>query len=234
MLNDFKSSGIDKILCDSLHALKYAYNNRLIDSGSTILTVSPALIENKDKFPELVIENISSVWGRDRLFKYQRTIKDFSTDIYNCCISDDNLSDYALALSRESVNASKIIYKAGMLKHIDTIEARGMLSVEQGADLRLEKINPPYEKLLASNDNFMNVFIPFEPPVDYGIKMPSLIDRYKRAGMEAVIYRVGMFLTRKIPLFWKKNIEIYILRENELLIETAYHLIKKKICCSEY
>jgi hypothetical protein len=226
MQDIFKSVGINTVFCDSVHALKYANNHGLL-GNATILTVSPALIDEKENFPNFNIENISDVWSRDKLFRYQRTIKDFAFDIYDCCVKDDILFEYALVLSREAVNSSRLIYKAGLLKDDDIMESRGMISVETGADPRLEKINPPYEKLLNSNDSFINIHVPFEPPENYGLKVPSLVKRLRRAGIESIVYRLGMLLLNKVSFFWKKGINIYVLRENELLIETASVLIKK-------
>ena len=190
MQDIFKSVGINTVFCDSVHALKYANNHGLL-GNATILTVSPALIDEKENFPNFNIENISDVWSRDKLFRYQRTIKDFAFDIYDCCVKDDILFEYALVLSREAVNSSRLIYKAGLLKDDDIMESRGMISVETGADPRLEKINPPYEKLLNSNDSFINIHVPFEPPENYGLKVPSLVKRLRRAGIESIVYLAG-------------------------------------------
>jgi len=118
MQDIFKSVGINTVFCDSVHALKYANNHGLL-GNATILTVSPALIDEKENFPNFNIENISDVWSRDKLFRYQRTIKDFAFDIYDCCVKDDILFEYALVLSREAVNSSRLIYKAGLLKDDD-------------------------------------------------------------------------------------------------------------------
>ena len=93
-----------------------------------------------------------------------------------------------------------------------------------------EHINPPWEILLRNKANLIKkLYKPedslFDKSINKNTEKANLLSRIYLGGIETFVYRICINLSKKINLFNKK---IFILAENELLIEKTYEFITNK------
>ena len=92
-------------------------------------------------------------------------------------------------------------------------------------------INPPWEFLLKNKCylhilNYDTTDFFYSASINKETEKANLIDRVHMAGIETIVYRLKNLIYNK-RLFNKKKKKVFILSENELLIEQTYKLIMK-------
>lgn len=215
-------SEFDNIFCDSKEVLFWAYDNGL-PKDALIKTSAPALLW--DKNPN--IQNIESRWSEKEMRKFTSEIKTFSEKIYDYAISIKNVTrEEALCAAQFSFQFQNTLFKAACLKEEDFYKKSLFLKVEGVAGPSGNQMNSPWDKFLSNNPNFTTYTysIKNQPKAKSSIKKTHISKRIQIAGIETVLYRIILKLTKNIPSFFFRN-EVLIPSENELIIETASSLM---------
>lgn len=214
------------VFCDSLEALEWAYNSGLPRSAS-IKTSSPALLWNNNSN----IQNIEARWNVEELKKFQSSIQNLSEDIFNAAINVKDIGrERALSVSRSAVIFHNVLYKAACLEEDDFNNSRLCICVNGKSGPSGNKLNPPWGSLMSSNELLTTAHYTLSDDKwdVLNTQEISYWRRYKLAGFETMVYRFLVKLMNKLPdwLFKKK---VFIPNENELIIETAAHLMLKGV-----
>ena len=209
----------DYVLCDSKDALVYCYNNGL-NKKICVITNSPSILLDK---------NIKSIpihqkWSEKKFSKFQKSIYPFTLEIFNtikkskkfeielailCAILGNQLSNFLIKLS--FINKSLLNKKILFIKLNDKLK---------GSD----KINPPWT-ILAKK---LNLYIFSYHPKSYSNIIPSnnilpkLIKRVLIGGLESLFFRIIM--KYDLSNIFKKNKNIFLVNENEMIIEITSKL----------
>jgi len=218
------------VFCDSNEALKDARKNGL-PINATIYSSSPALLtENKNN---KYVFNIENNWKKNDLDQFQNTIKSFINKTFY--LSGKN-KYYSLIVGNTMLKFQRFIYSAACLKKIDTTDNILFIKVvSSDKSANLNSINAPWDILLENNNNF-DVYNYELTDINWEHDTEKGIPFYKRiyiAGFETFIFRlmslkIVYYLSSIVCKFIKCR-EVLIPNDNELLIETAYNLIKKGV-----
>ena len=212
------------VFCDSQEALQWAYKKGL-PKNAIIRTSSPSLLH----FGGSEIYNVEENWSSKRIKKFQSGMLDFSKEIFDVLIGIEGMSrSIAIGASQDALRLHLFLYKAGCLNKNDLIEDRLFIEIDGFGGRYGNNMNPPWDVLLIKNSNFIKVTYTLGDSnwEQQSIKSVSLFDRIKLAGLDTVIYRLGIKLSKFIPDFLSKG-NILITNENELIIEAAANLFKK-------
>ena len=209
----------DYVLCDSRDALIYCYKNGL-NKNISVITNSPTI---------LLDEKIKSVpihqkWTEKKFSKFQKSIYPFTLEIFNtvkkskkfeielavlCAVLGNQLSNFLIKLS--FINESLLNKKILFVKLNDQLE---------GSD----KINPPWTVIAKK----LNLYIFSYNPKKYSNIIPSnnilprLTKRLLIGGLETLLFRIIM--KYNFSNIFKKNKNIFLVNENEMIIEIASKL----------
>ena len=149
IMNKLNFSDFDIVLCDSLEALNWAYNNGL-SRKVLVKTSSPSLIENN----KINTINIEKRWSLHNLKKFQESINEFGKKIFtNIFNIDPQNKEYSLLVAQTVVNFHKIIYKAACLDKSDLKKEILILKIKGKYGNKNLSINSPWDKLLNNNKN---------------------------------------------------------------------------------
>ena len=221
-INSVDLSRYDTVFCDSLQALKWSYSNGL-SMSATIKSSAPAVLWSKNKN----IHNIESRWSTDELEKFQNTIQQLTSDVFDAALNVVDIErELAVTISRSAYHFQKIIYKAACLEDSDFIEPRLFIHVDGNTGSVGNVMNSPWDQLLSHNLSFLSASYTLKndkwrSSTDKG--GGSYLQRFKVAGYETIIYRLAVKLMKIIPdrIFSK---ELFMPNENELNIEIASSL----------
>jgi hypothetical protein len=228
MQNILDLSKFENVLCDSLQALEWARSKGLPENA-IIRTSAPALLWGNDPY----IHHLEAEWGLDRFKLFHNEISEISEIIYDI-VKSEKCDDLALLLAQEVVIFSRIVFKAACLKKEDFNHPILFLKVYgdggRGLGNSGNRMNPPWDDILLDNSLFHSIQYKLEND-EWETQDPALIPFRSRlyiGGIETLLYRIA---TRIGPTVLRRlfNKRVLIHSENELIIETAANLIKKRV-----
>ena len=209
----------DYVLCDSKEALIHCYDNGL-NKKISVITNSPSILLDK----QIKSIPIDRKWSEKEYSKFQKSIYPFTLEIFNtikkskkyeieiailCAILGNQLSNFLIKFS--------FIDKSLLNKKILFVKLNDQL---KGSD----SINPPWTILSKK----LNLYIFSYNPKRYSNIilgnniLPKLTKRILIGGLETLFFRIIM--KYNISSFFKKNKSIFLINENEMIIETASKL----------
>ena len=229
-MNKLNFSDYNNVLCDSLDALDWAYENGL-SKNISIRTSSPALLFNKN----INTTDLTARWKTKDLKRFQESINDFSKNIFLETLQQNPLKkEYCLLISQTAVNFHKVIYKAACLNNTDLTEKILILNVKGKFGNKNLNINSPWSDLLKSNKN-INEKILFSNTQNNKKPNPKTFNLWSRirfGGFETLCYRIIIkYLNKFLSIFFYK--QALIMGENELIIESMFKLALKGVCLKE-
>ena len=210
------------IFCDSEESLQHAFKQGL-SKNSLIRTSSPALLINK----KLKTKAIKPKINKKRHLKFHNSVLNFVNDVYKKFINNKKFKDYAILIARQALLLQpKILQIASLAK--DDFEKPRFIIVNRSGNKKIdERINGMWKNFLESNKKNQIIEIEIKPTDErssMGSVRPFFWKRIRFSGWEKILYRSFLKFWKYIPSsFSKKN--ILILNENELLKETACHLM---------
>ncbi len=210
--------------CDSAAGLQALYDWG-IGPNTRIRTSAPYLLVNQNDRTE----HLEAAIAGETSEKFKQSIGPFVQRIYDTSMKNESARNYARTLARATGIFHRTIFKAFCLDEDDFVEPRIVTQVKTG-DPALDRIlNPPWADLLAENRNLSILAVPLELERNSG---PQDIDRLRRwlfRGPAYLGYRLGLMLSRHAPFLFQRDRVAYVLKENELVHETAYHLARRRI-----
>ena len=214
----------DFILCDSKSAL-LRYKNKVDLNNTLIKTSSPAILLDKT----FKTEHIEKKWSLKKFLVFQDSIYNASKECFNILKKEKSLSKQEqLFFSTVIADYFRFLYKASCLDK--SFLNKKILLINMSPEAKLaEHINPPWEILLRNKANLIKkLYKPegslFHKSINKNTEKANLLSRIYLGGIETFVYRICIN-SSKINLFNKK---IFILAENELLIEKTYEFIANK------
>jgi len=218
------------VFCDSREALEWAYQ-RGLPNDAIIRTSSPALLFSGDGN----IQNVEQDWSTDKIREFHSGMLAFSEEVFNALNGVHSISrGMALGVAQEALRFQTFLYKAACLKEDDLVKKRLFIKINGYGGVRGNNMNSPWDELLINNRQFTITTYTLQDYswAEQSIKSVSLLDRIRFSGIETIIYRIAIKLSKWIPDFLFKG-EVFIIKENELIIEAAAHLLKKRISIKE-
>ena len=224
--NMSKYNNLDFILCDSKRALlnlqgKINLRNKLVK------TSSPSILLDKN----INSENIEKKWNYKKLSIFQDSIYDYKAECYDILKKETSISKQEkIFFITIFADFHKMIYKSSCLD--DDFLKKNILLLQMTKKATYSyTINPPWEYLLKNKCdlNILNYDTSdffYSASINKETEKANLIDRVYMAGIETIVYRLKNLIYNK-RLFNKKKKKVFILSENELLIEQTYKLIMK-------
>ena len=209
----------DYVLCDSKDALIHCYKNGL-NKKIIVITNSPSILLDK----KIKSKAMDRKWSKKEYSKFQKSIYPFTLEIFNtiktskkfeielailCAILGNQLSNFLIKFS--FVNKSLLNKKILFVKLNDQLK---------GSDA----INPPWTIISKK----LNLYIFSYSPRRYSNIilsnniLPNLIKRILIGGFETLFFRIIM--KYKISSIFKKNKNIFLINENEMIIEIVSKL----------
>jgi len=229
-ISSINFSTYDSVLCDSLQALEWAYNNGLPKS-TTIRSSAPALLWNKD----LNVKNIENKWTPEKVKEFQHPLQDYTQKIFDAVSSVNGVErELALTITKSFYKFQKILYKASCLQEEDFSNSVLQIYVKGKTGPAGNIMNYPWEQLLLSNKSFNKVCYTLAND-DWKVLTTQGVSHWRRfmvAGYETIIFRLLAKTMSFIPdrVFSK---EIIMPNENELNIEIAYALALRGVKVSK-
>ena len=229
-MNKLNFSDYNNVLCDSLDALDWAYENGL-SKNISIRTSSPALLFNKN----INTTDLTARWKTKDLKKFQEGINVFSKNIFLETLRRHPLKkEYCLLVSQTIVSFHQVIYKAACLNNTDLTDKILILNVKGKFGAKNLNINAPWLDLLKNNKNINEqVYFSNAPnSINKNSKMFNFWSRIRFGGFETLVYRIIIkYLNKLLSKIFSK--QALILGENELIIESMFHLALKGVCLKE-
>jgi len=229
-MNKLNFSDFDIVLCDSLEALNWAYNNGL-SRKVLVKTSSPSLIENN----KINTINIEKRWSLHNLKKFQESINEFGKKIFtNIFNIDPQNKEYSLLVAQTVVNFHKIIYKAACLDKSDLKKEILILKIKGKYGNKNLSINSPWDKLLNNNKNIHVQIFETNTKINNitDKNFSNYVSRIRFGGIETLFYRL---IIKYLSNFFSKIFtkQALIMGENELIIETMFHMALKGVSLKE-
>ena len=218
------------VFCDSIQALDWAYENGLPNSA-IIKSRSPAVLWSKKEN----IQNIEARWTSREREIFQSTVRKLTEDIFDIALNISNVDrELALTISQSVFDFQNILYKASCLEASDFTDPRLFIYVEGRCGPEGNMMNSPWDKLLSLNPYLSTVKYTLQNDEWNVLNTRGITywQRLKIAGFETIIYRLSLKLMKKLP-DWLFKREVFMQNENDLLIETAAHLIKRGVRVTE-
>ncbi len=218
------------VFCDSKQALVKLYQDGL-PRRATILTSSPALLQEKNKH----IKHIEARWSVEEMRIFQNTTEGFIKQVFDSTI-DDFDRDYALTVAHTMVRFNRIIFKAACLTSADLVERRLFVELDSTDDSRGKFLNAPWKDLLGNSNNFSIYKYNLKTNWNsFTVKGVPLLKRIYIAGVETFFFRIatatgiGIFQKAFFKIFNCGKRQVLISNENELLIETSFNLFRSGV-----
>jgi hypothetical protein len=214
------------VFCDSIEALSWAYDNGL-SKDTLIKSSSPALLMKNYSN----VQHVESKWSGSEINRFQTTIKIFTEDIYDSLIAINGVShELAICTAIAAGKYHRFLFKASCLTKNDLVESRLFISVEGDGGPNGNNMNPPWEQLLESNQKFTTIKYKIKSN-DWSILSSAgvpWLERIRIGGFETIVFRL---LDSKIGKLYSNLFkrQVLIPEENELVIETAFSLVKNGI-----
>jgi hypothetical protein len=217
-------SEYDNVFCDSLEAISWAHKHGL-SKDAVIYTSSPAILHSDLSN----INHIEAGWSKLKLRKFNKEMLKFSEDVFTAIKGLNGVTrGEALLVATESLRFHSFLYKAICLKKDDFYKKLLFIKVDTKLGGYKKDLNSPWDLLLSGNSNFkIHTYIPSKYKFEkMSVKGVSFIDRLKLAGLESIIYRLSLNISKFIPKNLIKK-TVLVNKENELAIETIAQLIIK-------
>lgn len=216
----------DTVFCDSEEALGHLAMQGL-SPNVCVRTVSPhLLLHGAGNFK---IEPMEGPLKGERYRTFKKAIRPFGIEIYDLCYSHPETRDYARTIARAAVATQNVTLNAACLSDADFREPRLHVRLRTG-DASLDQfLNGPWGDLLSGSPNFRTVTVHITPPVSSDLANPARMKRWMHQGLEYFGYRAGLLLSKWAPWLFQGDKVAFVLKENELLFETACHLAWNRI-----
>jgi len=214
------------VFCDSAEALR-----RLVEQGlnpdATVRTVSPYLLRHKiDKFD---IQAMEAPIKGERYRTFRKAIKPLGIDVYDICQAHDVTREYARTIARAAAAAQNVTLNASCLSDADFREPRLIVRLETGNSGVDTIINGPWHNLMCSSHFARVVTVKINLPTSLDLKDPATLRRWMHQGAEYLGYRLALVLSNYAAWLFKKDKVALLLKDNDLLFETAFHLVRNRI-----
>ncbi len=213
----------DFILCDSKRAL-LKIKNRINIKNTKVLTSSPSILLDKN-IDSINIEKEKNI---KKLVRLKEKNYYFSVKYYKSLNKINILSKQEkLFFTTVLSNFNKVLYKASCLENQHC--NKNILFIKMSNKARYaSEINPPWEALLKKKTN---LFIHEYTPNNFFQKgstnketvKANLFSRLLLGGKETLMFRLFILFYKNMP-FLRKEKNIFIVSENELLLEKASEL----------
>jgi len=215
----------DTVFCDSSEALRTMRHDGL-PCDATVRTASPWLLQNGcDAFR---IEPLERRIAGEPLRRFKAEIKPLAVDLYDICRSFEASAPYARSIARASVLFQKVLVKIACLDEEDFTDARLHVRLATGDERHDRMLNAPWDSVLAGNPRYQTVTARITAAPALDLAASNRLRRWMHQGGEYLGYRAGLIASRYLQaLPWRGT--AFILRENELLFETAFHLWRRGV-----
>ncbi len=225
---DINLNQYDVVLCDSNEAIQWLKKSGLPDTA-VIKSSSPALLFSSDN----QTRHIESRWGADEMCKFQESIKTHSEDIFEILFYKGTCRrDIALSIVSSVVSFQKVLFKAACLGVEDMTKKTLFVKVKSYAGKKKLNVNPPWDDIMRNFDSLDTIEYTIDTvgwgAQDLSVKNVSFLKRVRLSGIETILYRLWSKFSKYIPSFLL-NYQILVPKENELLIQTAAHLIQERM-----
>lgn len=212
---------VEIVYCESISSLREAFAKGL-PKDVEIRSSSPALLF---EYPQA--KDIEETCDKDFYRQLHKTTMDFQNEIYQSIEQIDEYRDYSLLLARASLYTQVFFLKCCHIQ-VQDFEKNIISLVPENQNTGLTKVFN-WDKVFYNHPNYRNVMIRSEedafsaPPVSNA----NFFSRLFLGGFESFIHRIGLKLTNLLPSLF--NNLFCIARENELIIETSAHLIRRGV-----
>ncbi|MBT3399323.1 MAG: hypothetical protein HOL07_06615 [Rhodospirillaceae bacterium] len=219
-------SGFETVFCDSEDALR-AMRADGLRPDAMVRSASPWLLGNGcDDFR---IEQLETHIAGEPLRRFKADIKPLAVDLYDICRADKESAPYARTVARASVLFQRVIIKVACLEEADFREPRLHIRLETGDARHDRMLNAPWDTVLAGNPAYRSVVARIEATPTLDLADSKRLRRWMHQGVEYFGYRAGLLSSRWFRRFLPWRGIAFILRENELVFETAYHLWRRGV-----
>lgn len=216
----------ETIFCDSADALR-AMRADGLRPDARVRTASPWLLQKGcDDFR---IEQLEKRITGAPLRQFKADIKPLAVDLYDICRSDPATAPYARTVARASVLFQRVIIKIACLDDSDFEDARLHIRLETGDARHDRMLNAPWDSVLAQNAAYHAVTAKIEANATLDLADSKRLRRWMHQGVEYFGYRAGLLSSRWFRRWLPWRGTAFILRENELVFETAYHLWRRGV-----
>ena len=213
-------NGYDLIFCNSMAGLEEAVR-RKNDRTCQIKTNAPCLIHSGYAG---VIDACGSI-DYEKRRKFKSSIKGFGTTVHNFFKRHEHLSDYRRTAARAAVMFSPKIFDAMTFSREDLKKKILLIETDTGQEKIDLYLRSNLEQILSGVCNFdvCKVQASFNDAIETDA---SRFLRWYYRGISYITYRFGLLLGTFLSQFKRENWTVYIVKENELLQETAASLFQ--------
>ena len=212
------SQDFDLILCDSIDALNFCYGHGL-NKNIKVLSNSPSILMNN----QINAKNLSRNFTSKKLVKYQKSIFLFSKTIFEKIKKNKKIdNEVAILCSIVCNQLSNFILKISLLD--ETLKNKKILFIKLNEKLyNADKINPPWKILSKELNLYEYSYSPTNFSNINNNKDASFLKRIHLGGLETILYRIAS----KFKILNFSNKEVYVISENEMIIELSARLFLK-------
>jgi hypothetical protein len=210
-----------EVLVDSMIALKEAFALGL-PQDVLVRSSSPALCRRTD----INVEPLENNLGPAEFSKLRNEVEKSTLTVYQILQQEPAYRKYALVAARALVDSINAVSKAMSLTEDNYRGNLAVISTQSGIQKFDRLRNPPWKEILSDKA----VFVPLQvdisaSPFDFDQERthPNFFGRLNCSGWPRLGFRVFEKLWRYIPDALARG-SVLVLKENQLLRETAYHL----------
>ena len=226
MIDASELARFDTIICDSSEALRQLRAAGL-KRNVRVRTVSPYLLVHGAD--DLLIESVEWRIRGDFYKAFKNALRAFGTEVYDIARGHGQTTDYARTIARASVAFQNVVLNAACLSDADFHEPRLHVQVRTGNPSLDELLNGPWSGLLRGNREFCSLTLDISAPVFFDLGVARRRLRWLHQGPEYLGCRLGLLLSRWAPGLFAQDKVALLLKDCELLFETAYHLARNRI-----
>ena len=209
-INKVNLSEYNTVFCDSLQAVKWAYQNGL-PKTAVIKSSSPAVLWSERKN----IHNVEKRWSVKELKEFQDTINHLTKDIFDTALEVSGVErELAIAASRAVDRFQPLLYKAACLDESDFTDSRLFIYVDGKTGPAGNMMNSPWDQLLKNNTLFSMVKYTLKNDKWSVLttKGVSYWRRFQVAGYETIIYRLAIKIMKNdLVDFSYKEVHVHVL-----------------------
>lgn len=207
------------LFCDHSTALNYARSLGLPEDAE-VRTSSPYLLLADDRCTAAE-ENIGAE-QREALGQANATL---GSELWRAFAAHPTLSDLCLVVAQSAIRFERVLHRAMQVSEPDAERRLAVVSVDVG-DGEDYLYNGPWRSLLAAHPDLLRVAAPLErqAPKRHAINTPaSFRDRLQATGYQRLGFRLAEEIWQRLPKGMARG-TAFILRQNPLVRETAFHL----------
>ncbi len=201
------------VLCDSFDALEHYYKIGLKKS-IPVITSSPKILSSK----KINGINLYKNWSTYKFKKFQKTILDFTLEVFKNLNSNKSISrEEKLLVAIYANRYQSFLLKISQLE--ENLKKKKILFIRVSEQFyNLKAINPPWDYLFKKNKNFeIKTFYPTKKKPLFS--KTNYLERLYMGGLETIFFRIFSFLSTYLRNLSSKR--LIIISENELLIEAS-------------